>query len=95
MWWVNGSGTLELQLTPEQVAGVAHSGDNEPDVCALLADPSIAAQVALWDADAVREYLAEAAAWDAAELADENMNLVRALWLAVWDAHEEALTASA
>lgn len=91
MWWTNGNGTLELQLSPEQFNTVAHSGDNEPAVRALLAQPSVAAQVAEWDADTVREHLREYGAWDEAELADEEMNLVRTLWLAAWDLHEEQL----
>lgn len=84
-YWTDGSGLLELKLSPEEASSGYHSGDCEDSVRGLLSLPQIKAQMEALPMEAVRAHLREYGAWDEEELADDDMCLVRTLWLACAD----------
>jgi hypothetical protein len=86
----DGSGAVELQMTLRQAQSASHSGDCEDSVRALLSEPAIAKQVAQWDMGKVRRALAEYGAWDAQELADDDMSRVRMLWILAGDLADDS-----
>ncbi len=83
--WISSSGRLCLSLTDEQVNTGHHQGDCQPDVEAIIQDDSLSSQLAEWDAEDLRRELEEYGAWDAEELADHAMNIIRMVWLACGD----------
>ena len=86
--WNSSCGRLYLALTPEQAQSCAHPGPCDEDVAALSTVPEVAAQVAAWPADDLREELRGYGAWDPEELADDAQNRQRMLWLAASDMAE-------
>lgn len=87
--WTCGSGRLTLAIGLDDALSASHSGQCDDDVAALRRSPAIAAQVDAWDAEALRDELREYGAWDAADLADDDENRSRMLWLACGDIAEE------
>jgi hypothetical protein len=81
-YWTSENGILDLAITLTDAQSGSHQGDCEGDVRALAKVPYIKAQLDKWDADQVREDLRGYDAWDEEELADDDMSLVRLLWLA-------------
>lgn len=88
MQWTDGSGRLELSITLAEAKSGSHQGDCEDDILALRKIPKIARQLAKWDPKDVRTALKETGAWDDSELADDDLNLTRMLWLACCDIAE-------
>lgn len=88
VWWTSSDGRLELQLTLAQARSASHSGRCDDDVRALSQAPDIAEQIQQWKPEDVRRELEGYGAWDAAELADHDQNLQRALWCAANDVME-------
>lgn len=89
--WHAGSGRpLALSISLEDAQSCAHQGQCDADVAAMRRTPAIAAQVDAWDAATLRAELKEYGAWDAAELADDDANRDRMLWLACGDLVEES-----
>lgn len=88
LYWTDGSGCLSLRISLADAESACHSGDCSADVQALRETAGIARQVDAWDADTLRETLAEYGAWDAAELADDEQNRLRMLWIACGDVTE-------
>lgn len=79
---------LELEMTLEQARSASHQGSCDDDVEALAKVPEIAAQLDKMDVDTIRAGLKESGAWDAEELADDEQNRRRAVWLAACDIRE-------
>jgi hypothetical protein len=82
--WCDGlSGREIVRLTQSQVDACRHQGACDADVAAHV-------DSVLWlgDADTIRRTLKEYGAWDADELADDEQNRHRALWLAAADCQE-------
>jgi hypothetical protein len=73
---------FELQLTKAQAESVSHSGQCDDDVAALLRDKKIARQLDKISPDKIRDELREYGAWDAEELADDEQNRRRIIWIA-------------
>lgn len=76
---------FELYMTTEQAESASHPGPCDKDVAALLADPDIIAQLDVLNPDDIRAELRECGAWgakDAAELADDQLNRTRLVWIA-------------
>lgn len=80
---------LEIEMTPEQARSASHQGHCDEDVACLLRDPGIAKQFDALDPDEIRAGLKEVGAWNADELADDEQNRHRALWLAACDMREK------
>lgn len=80
--WFTGNYGIEIEMTLEQAQSASHQGRCDDDVAALAGAPDIAAQLAKIDPDILRRELKEYGAWDDAELADQEANLERILWLA-------------
>jgi len=80
---------FELRLPGECVADCSHSGDCGPDVEAWV--PRIREQIEKDNfqnrptPDKIREELREYGAWDAEELADDEANFERLVWIAAGD----------
>jgi hypothetical protein len=76
---------FEIDLSDEAVRSIAHSGDNQADVLAHL--PSVKFNEAATPAN-IRAELKEYGAWDAEELADDEKNKMRIVWIAAWNIYE-------
>jgi hypothetical protein len=87
--WTDSSGALAIDLDPEDIEYGAQFGDCEPYVTELRRVPYIREQLDALDPEMVREELREYGAWDADELADDDFNLTRLLWLACGQASDE------
>lgn len=85
MYWITGSGRIELNITKKQAGIGSHPGDCESDVNYLRQLPSIRRQLEKLSPELVAEELKEYGAWDNEELADHNQNLTRLLWVACCD----------
>ena len=79
---------LEIEMTVEQAESCAHAGSCDGDVAALLTVPAIANQLDAIPQAEIRAALKECGAWDTEELADDEANRARALWIACCDAKE-------
>jgi hypothetical protein len=73
---------FELNITRTTAEQCSHPGDCDADVRAAMDEFRYRRQLAKLDPDAVRDELGEYGAWDATELADDAMNLVRLFWIA-------------
>lgn len=91
-WFSTGSGRIEFQLCEEDAAIGSHPGPCDADIKELRQKHYIAEQLACIGPELLRSELKEYGAWDAAELADHDMNLTRLLWLACGDIQEESRT---
>lgn len=80
---------LEIEMTLEQALSCSHAGDCDDDVSIVVRKPEIAAQFDTIGAEKLRDGLKEAGAWDSEELADDEMNRRRAVWMAACDIREE------
>lgn len=81
---------LEIEMTLKQAESCSQPGqDAEPDVLVLMQDPKIRRQRRKIDPELVRQELREYGAWEEEELADDDMNWVRILWLGANDISEE------
>lgn len=91
-WYTSSDGTIEFQMTLAQAESVSQPGKDaeEEDVRQLMRDPDMKEVVDyLFDnMDNVKEVLKEYGAWDDEELEDEDMNIVRMIWLAGNDISE-------
>jgi hypothetical protein len=83
---------IDLSIRLADARSASHQGDCEADVRTLLAEPYISRQFDAINPDAIRTELGEYGAWNATELADDEMNRVRILWLACGNLDEEATT---
>jgi hypothetical protein len=81
---------LELQMTLEQAQACSQPGkDAEEDVQWLITLPHIKRQRKKIDPDLIRKELSEYGAWDDEQLADDDANWMRLLWIAANDITEE------
>lgn len=81
---------VELGLTRSDVLACSHSGPCDTDVAEVLRKPYIRRQFASMDPADIRLELKEYGCWDAEELADEEQNRARVVWLAANDIAEAA-----
>ena len=88
MLWIESLGRIELQLTKAQAQACWHPGPCDADVAELRQVPAIRRQLDKLNPDTVREALSEYGVWDADELADDDANLDRLLWIACGDIAE-------
>ena len=72
---------VDLHMTRAQAESAAHAGRCDEDVESLATLPQIARQLRRLDPDAIRAELREYGAWDASELADDEANQRRLVWL--------------
>lgn len=91
--WTDTHGLITLDLEPADIHFGAQSGDCEPYIAALRSVPYIRKQLDALDPEEVRDYLKGFGAWDAGELADDDFNLTRLLWLACGEAQDEIFMA--
>ena len=74
-----------IDMTLEQARGASHQGQCDEDVAALAQELNLSL-----DPEKVKAELREYGAWDAEELADEEQNLLRIVWIAASDIVEES-----
>lgn len=79
--------SFEIEMTLEQARSMSHSGDCEPDVLDAIKN-GLGKQLKGKEDD-VRRELSEYGSWDDEELCDDEMNLVRILWIAANNIVEE------
>ena len=81
---------FDLTMTLLQAESCSQPGrDAEPDVLLLMQDPKIRRQRRKIDPELIRQELREYGAWEDGELADDDMNWVRILWIGANDISEE------
>ena len=76
-----------IDMTLEQARGASHQGQCYEDVAALAQELNLSL-----DPEKVKAELREYGAWDAEELADEEQNLLRIVWIAASDIVQEPLS---
>lgn len=76
-----------LSMDLETARGIAHQGECYSDVAAAL--PSFEPQFEEIDPEDIRQELKEYGAWDTEELADDDENKKRILWIAAANIVEE------
>ncbi len=79
---------FEIVMTLAQAESASHPGKCDDDVFSLSRIPSIARKLASIPPDDIRAELGGYGAWSAAELADDNANKQRILWLAAGNISE-------
>ncbi len=79
---------LFLDMSEDDALSASHPGQCDEDVEALARDPEIIAQLATIGADAIRAAMKEVGAWSEEELADDEANRLRAVWIAACDIKE-------
>jgi hypothetical protein len=92
-WYTSGSGKIEFQMTMDQAESVGQPGqDAEEDVRQLMRDPDMKEVIEYLqdNMDSVKEELKEQGAWNDEELQDEDMNIVRIIWIAGNDIKDRA-----
>jgi hypothetical protein len=88
--WTAGSGRINLFFRSlEDAQSCSHPGRCDADVEALMDQDHISEQLAKIAPDTLREELREYGAWDSAELADHDANLMRLVWIAACDVAED------
>lgn len=93
LYWASLN-SFEFRIPGAAILQICHPGPNDSDVAFWV--NQVREQVAKDnfpngpDADSIRRDLAEYGAWDAEELADDEQNWHRLLWLAAWDISEDA-----
>ena len=85
MYYISGSGKIELRLTKQQAATGGHQGQCDNDIAYLRQLPAIKRQLNKIDADVLKEELKEYGCWDNEELSNHDKNLSRILWIACGD----------
>jgi len=80
---------FDIEMTQEQANYCSHQGNCDEDVEELIKDPDILAQIERIGPDDIREELAEYGAWDEEELADDEENALRILWIAAGNIAED------
>lgn len=73
---------FEISMTKGQAASASHSGDCRAEVLTLLEIPKIAKQLDKIGPVAIMEELREYGAWNDEELADNQANRLRIVWIA-------------
>lgn len=79
---------LEIAMTLDQALPCSHQGSCDDDVRHLTGQAEIIDQLDVIGADEIRDGLREAGAWDAEELADDQQNRRRAVWMAACEIRE-------
>lgn len=87
LYWASFN-RFEMRLSGECISDIARSGPADAPVAYHV---NRADSVAWHNAtpDAIRAELKECGAWDAEELADDEANRRRILWVAAWNVAEE------
>ena len=80
---------LELNMTLAQAESCSHPGDCLPEVEELMEHPLIKRQRNRIDPELIRQELSEYGSWSEEELADDDANWQRVLWLGANDIVEE------
>jgi hypothetical protein len=80
---------FDIVMSRDDAHAAHHQGRCDDDVAALAAEKYIAAQLEVIGADAIRAELRRWGAWDDAELADDEQNRQRIVWLAAGNITEE------
>ena len=89
MWWNSDSGRIELEMTLDQARSVSHQGRCDEDVEILVVVPKIKRQLDKISNGLMAEELAEYGAWDASDLANNEENRLRLVWIAGCDIAEK------
>ena len=87
LYWASFN-RFELRLSGEAVSDIARPGPAD-DAVAYHVSRSESVDWHGAKPDAIRAELAEYGAWDASELADDEANRRRILWLAAWNIAED------
>ena len=84
---------FSIQMTMRQAESASHQGSCDDDVAQLLEDRRIVRQLDKISAEKIRDELREYGAWDADELADDDANRERIVWIAAGDIVENSRAA--
>lgn len=93
-WYTSSSGEIEFQMTLAQAESVSQPGkDAEEDVRNLMRDPDMKEVVEYLqdNMESVKKVLSGISDWD---VSDEDMNIVRMIWIAGTDISENAFNDS-
>lgn len=80
---------FEIVMTKADAESASHQGKCDEDVKVLMKDKKFMRQFKKIDKDKIREELKEYGCWDDEELANEEDNLMRIIWIAAGNIVEE------
>ena len=80
---------FELAMTLGQARAASHQWQCDDDVKVLCAQPGMAKQLDAIGPEKIRAQLEEYGAWDENELADDEQNRQRIVWIAAGNIKEE------
>jgi hypothetical protein len=89
-WYCSEEPDVEIAILPEDAAIGSHQGRCDDDIAYLRRVPYIAQQLDAIDPNMIRRELRSYGAWDAEELADDDDNRSRLLWVACGDIVEQS-----
>lgn len=87
--WADFEHGFSLQMTREQAESASHPGPCDDDVKALADLPKIRRQLDKISPEDIRAELKEYGAWDDIELADDQQNRLRLVWIAAGNIRDE------
>ena len=87
MYWISTNG-IELNITKEQAASVAHCGPRYKDVLDLSLIPFVRRQLEGIKTNSIVSALSWYGIWNDEELSDHGENKLRILWIACCDINE-------
>jgi hypothetical protein len=82
---------FSIDMTAEDAESVSHPGPCDTDVAALVSKDYIVKQLDAIDPDSIRKELKRYGAWDEEELADDEKNRERIVWVAGGNIIEEGI----
>lgn len=88
MYWIAGSGRIELNITKSIAAKCSHSGSCDADVNEAMQLPAIKKQLSKINPETLANELREYGAWDENDLSNHKDNLSLILWIACGDIME-------
>lgn len=87
MIWYSDHG-FSIVMTKVQAQSASHQGQCDNDVMALSKDKKIARQIAKINLVLIAAELKEWGAWDSEQLADNDQNVQRLLWIIAGNINE-------
>jgi hypothetical protein len=90
VWWCDGSGRIQLNITKDQARSGSHQGECHDDVEALMQVPAIRRQLNKIEPGPLARVIAEYTDWD---VSDHQTNLNRILWIACGDINDNTIAA--
>ena len=81
----NGSGTIELPLTGQQIKNICTIGENDVAVDEVTKDDCVSEWMSKYSDKQICDALAECGDWNEKDFSDRKTNINRLVWVLAWD----------